>query len=156
MLAQNDEAHVVNTTSSNGGSTPLINSAWSHATTKAAVTTITECLWGQLPGKSGPRSAHRCSTRRPSHRECSTPASGGQRQSAEWDDRPGAPPKEGRLRLGAYLSRMEAAGMEVQFAPLSEVADVAFEGIVNHIFWITVPHSPQQIRSESARLHRLK
>ena len=47
MLAQGEEGHVVNTTSSNGGFTPLINSAV-YATTKAAVTTITECLWGQL------------------------------------------------------------------------------------------------------------
>ena len=47
MLAQDEEGHVVNTTSGNGGFTPLINSAV-YATTKAAVTTITECLWGQL------------------------------------------------------------------------------------------------------------
>src|SRR3954471_6549025 len=47
MIAQDEEGHVVNTTSSNGGFTPLINSAV-YATTKAAVVTITECLWGQL------------------------------------------------------------------------------------------------------------
>ena len=47
MLAQDEEGHVVNTTSGNGGFTPLINSAV-YATTKAAVATITECLWGQL------------------------------------------------------------------------------------------------------------
>lgn len=47
MLSQDEEGHVVNTTSGNGGFTPLINSAV-YATTKAAVTTITECLWGQL------------------------------------------------------------------------------------------------------------
>ena len=47
MLAQGEEGHVVNTTSGNGGFAPLINSAV-YATTKAAVVTITECLWGQL------------------------------------------------------------------------------------------------------------
>ena len=47
MLAQGVEGHVVNTSSGNGGFTPLINSAI-YATTKAAVVTITECLWGQL------------------------------------------------------------------------------------------------------------
>ena len=47
LLASGEEGHVVNTTSGNGGFTPLINSAV-YATTKAAVTTITECLWGQL------------------------------------------------------------------------------------------------------------
>ena len=47
MIAQDVEGHVVNTTSSNGGFTPLINSAV-YATTKAAIVTLTECLWGQL------------------------------------------------------------------------------------------------------------
>ena len=47
LLASGEDCHVVNTTSGNGGFTPLINSAV-YATTKAAVTTITECLWGQL------------------------------------------------------------------------------------------------------------
>lgn len=45
MLAQDEEGHVVNTTSDNGGFTPLINSAV-YATTKAAVITVTECLGG--------------------------------------------------------------------------------------------------------------
>ena len=39
---------------------------------------------------------------------------------------------------------MKDAGMEVQFAPLSEVADICFEGILNDTFWITVPHAQQQ------------
>src|SRR5881394_2315450 len=47
LLAQDEEGHVVNTTSGNGGFTPLINSAI-YATTKAAIVTLTECLWGQL------------------------------------------------------------------------------------------------------------
>ena len=76
MLAQDEEGHVVNTTSSNGGFTPLINSAV-YATTKAAVTTITECLWGQLREVGAKVERVACSTRRRSHRECSTPASGG-------------------------------------------------------------------------------
>jgi hypothetical protein len=32
----------------------------------------------------------------------------------------------------------------VQFAPLSEVADICFEGIINDTFWITVPNDRQQ------------
>lgn len=47
LIAQDEAGHVVNTTSGNGGFTPLINNAV-YATTKAAVTTLTECLWGQL------------------------------------------------------------------------------------------------------------
>jgi hypothetical protein len=41
---------------------------------------------------------------------------------------------------------MEAAGLPVEFAPLSEVADLCFEGIVNDTFWITVPNELQQAK----------
>jgi predicted PilT family ATPase len=58
-------------------------------------------------------------------------------------DRPGAPPKEGRDGLTPYLERARAAGMEVKFAPLEEVADICFEGIKNDTFWITVPSQAQ-------------
>ena len=34
--------------------------------------------------------------------------------------------------------------MEVEFAPLSEVADICFEGIVNDTFWNPVPNPQQQ------------
>jgi hypothetical protein len=47
---------------------------------------------------------------------------------------------------------MEGAGIEVQFAPLSEVADICFDGILNDTFWITVPQAQQQqkIRGRAA------
>jgi NAD(P)-dependent dehydrogenase (short-subunit alcohol dehydrogenase family) len=143
MLAQDEEGHVVNTTSSNGGFTPLINSAV-YATTKAAVTTITECLWGQLREVGAKISASLLypSTASPGMLNTGIWRPGANRPDKY--DRPGAPPKEGRDALGAYLQRMEAAGMEVQFAPLSEVADLCFEGIVNDTFWITTPNSLQQ------------
>jgi NAD(P)-dependent dehydrogenase (short-subunit alcohol dehydrogenase family) len=142
MLAQDEEGHVVNTTSSNGGFTPLINSAV-YATTKAAVTTITECLWGQLREVGAKVSASLLypSTTSPGMLNTGIWRPGANRPDKY--DRPGAPPKEGRDALGAYLQRMAAAGMEVQFAPLSEVADICFQGIVNDTFWITVP-SPLQ------------
>ena len=47
MLAGGDDGHVVNTSSGNGGIAPLISTAI-YATTKAAVTTLSEVLWGQL------------------------------------------------------------------------------------------------------------
>ena len=36
---------------------------------------------------------------------------------------------------------MKAAGMDVTFAPLEEVADLCLEGIRNDTFWITVPNA---------------
>jgi hypothetical protein len=65
-------------------------------------------------------------------------------------DRPGAPPKEGRDSLTPFLERAKAAGQEVAFAPLSEVADICFEGIRDDVFWITVP-SPMQAEKIQAR-----
>jgi NAD(P)-dependent dehydrogenase (short-subunit alcohol dehydrogenase family) len=143
MLAHDEEGHVINTTSGNGGFTPLINSAV-YATTKAAVTTITECLWGQLREVGAKISASLLypSTLTPGMLNTGIWRPGANRP--ERYDRPGAPPKEGRDALGAYLSRMEAAGMPVEFAPLSEVADICFEGILNDTFWITVPSVEQQ------------
>jgi len=46
--------------------------------------------------------------------------------------------------LGAYRAKMEELGQPVVIAPLSEVADICFEGIRNDTFWITAPSEPQQ------------
>ena len=145
MLAQDVEGHVVNTTSGNGGFTPLINSAV-YATTKAAVTTITECLWGQLREVDAKVSASLLypSTRTPGMLNTGIWRPGANRPDRY--DRPGAPPKEGRDSLGMYLKRMEEAGMTVEFAPLSEVADICFDGIMNDTFWITAPSENQQAK----------
>lgn len=143
MLEQDVEGHVVNTTSGNGGFTPLINSAV-YATTKAAVTTLTECLWGQLRESRAKVSA---SLLYPSTHTKGVLNTGIWRPGAnrpEKYDRPGAPPREGRDSLGVFVARMEEAGLPVVFAPLSEVADICFDGIVNDTFWITVPNEAQQ------------
>ncbi len=142
MLAQDVEGHVVNTTSGNGGFTPLINSAI-YAATKASVTTITECLWGQLRevGAKVGASLLYPSTTTPGMLNTGIWRPGANRP--ERYDRPGAPPKEGRDALGGYLARMEAAGMDVQFAPLSEVADICLDGILNDTFWISAPSEAQ-------------
>src|SRR6185295_10515832 len=139
LLASGEECHVVNTTSGNGGFTPLINSAV-YATTKAAVTTITECLWGQLRevGENVSASLLYPSTRTPGMLNTGIWRPGANRP--ERYDRPGAPPKEGRDSLTLFLDRAKAAGQEVVFAPLEEVADICFEGIKNDTFWITVPN----------------
>ncbi len=148
MLAQDVEGHVVNTTSGNGGFTPLINSAV-YATTKAAVTTITECLWGQLREIGARVSA---SLLYPSTRSPGMLNTGIWQPGAHRPDRyarPGAPPEEGRDALTPYLQRMAAAGLEVQFAPLSEVADICFRGILNDTFWITVPNDEQTAKIQA-------
>jgi NAD(P)-dependent dehydrogenase (short-subunit alcohol dehydrogenase family) len=148
LIEQGEEGHVVNTTSGNGGFTPLINSAV-YATTKAAVTTLTECLWGQLREQESLVSASLLypSTRTPGMLNTGIWRPGANRP--ERYDRPGAPPKEGRDSLGLYLQRAKDAGVEVVFAPLEEVADVCFEGIKNDVFWIGVPSEMQSAKIQA-------
>jgi NAD(P)-dependent dehydrogenase (short-subunit alcohol dehydrogenase family) len=145
MLAQDAEGHIVNTTSGNGGFTPIINSAV-YATTKAAVVTITECLWGQLRQMDAKVSASLLypSTNSPGVLNTGIWKAGANRPDRY--DRPGAPPREGRDSLGMFVSRMEELGQKVEFAPLSEVADICFDGIANDTFWITAPNEGQQAK----------
>ena len=141
MLAQDTEGAVVNTTSGNGGFTPLIHSAI-YATTKAAVTCLTECLWGQLRELDAKVTAHLLypSTRTPGMLNTGIWRPGRNRQARY--DRPGAPPaSEGRDSLTPMLERAKAAGQEIAFAPLSEVADLCFEGIRDDVFWMCQPGS---------------
>jgi NAD(P)-dependent dehydrogenase (short-subunit alcohol dehydrogenase family) len=138
MLDQGEPGHVVNTSSSNGGFYPLSNSAI-YATTKAAVVTITECLWAQLRDVGAPVSA---SVLFPSARTRGILNTGiwrPGRNRPERYDRPGQDPPEGRDALTPFVATMEQLGQEVVFAPLSEVADLAVEGIREDRFWIHVP-----------------
>jgi NAD(P)-dependent dehydrogenase (short-subunit alcohol dehydrogenase family) len=143
MIASGEEGHVVNTTSGNGGFTPLINSTI-YATTKAAITTMTECLWGQLQetGSKVGASLLYPSTRTPGLLNTGIWRPGANRPDRY--DRPGAPPKTGRDSLAMYQQRMDAVGLPVVFAPLSEVADICFEGIRDGVFWITAPSEDQR------------
>jgi NAD(P)-dependent dehydrogenase (short-subunit alcohol dehydrogenase family) len=145
MIASGEEGHVVNTTSGNGGFTPLINSTI-YATTKAAITTMTECLWGQLQetGSKVGASLLYPSTRTPGLLNTGIWRPGANRPDRY--DRPGAPPKTGRDSLAMYQQRMDAVGLPVVFAPLSEVADICFEGIRDGVFWITAPSEDQRAK----------
>jgi NAD(P)-dependent dehydrogenase (short-subunit alcohol dehydrogenase family) len=139
MLAQDTEGAVVNTTSGNGGFTPMIHSAV-YATTKAALTCVTECLWGQLRELDAKVTAHLLypSTRTPGMLKTGI-WNPGRHRPARYD-RPGAPPAEtGRDQLTPMLERAKAAGQELTWAPLSEVADLCFEGIRDGVFWISQP-----------------
>jgi NAD(P)-dependent dehydrogenase (short-subunit alcohol dehydrogenase family) len=138
MLEQGGPGHVVNTSSSNGTFYPLYNSAI-YATTKSAVTTITECLWGQLRSIGAQVST---SLLLPSTRTRGILNTGIFRPGRNRPDRyarPGQAPPEGRDALTPFLESMEAAGEAIRFAPLGEVAELALEGILEDRFWITVP-----------------
>ena len=104
MLAQDAEGAVVNTTSGNGGFTPLIHSAI-YATTKAAVTCLTECLWGQLRELGSKVTAHLLYPQGRSPGMLNTGIWRPGRHRPARYDRPGAPPPDtGRDQLTPMLS----------------------------------------------------
>lgn len=137
LLAQG-EGHVVNTSSSNGTFAPLSNSAV-YATTKSAVTTITECLWGQLRALESPVQASLMlpSTRTPGALDTGIWRPG--RNRPERYTRPGQAPVEGRDALTPFVEQLEQHGQELVFAPIEEVAEITLEGILADRFWIYLP-----------------
>ena len=155
LIAQGEEGHVVNTTSGNGGFTPLIHSAV-YATTKAAVTTLTECLWGQLRELRAPVSASLLypSTRTPGMLNTGIWRPGANRPDRY--DRPGAAPKQGRDQLTPFIQRAESAGEKVVFAPLEEVADVCFDGIRDDTFWIGYPNPMQNEKIQARAMSQIE
>jgi NAD(P)-dependent dehydrogenase (short-subunit alcohol dehydrogenase family) len=142
MLAQDEEGHVLNTTSGNGGFTPLANSPI-YAATKASVTTITECLWAQLKSQGAKVGASLLypSTRTPGLLNTGIWRPGANRP--ERYDHPDAPPKEGRDALTMLEERMDAAGVELVWAPLEEVAELAVQAVRDGVFWATWPREEQ-------------
>ena len=138
VLLEQDEGHVMNTSSSNGTFAPLSNSAV-YATTKAAVTTITECLWGQLAamGSNVKASLMLPSTRTPGALNTGIWRPG--RNRPERYTRPCQAPTEGRDALKEFTAQLEVHGQELTFAPLEEVADIAVAGILADRFWIYLP-----------------
>jgi NAD(P)-dependent dehydrogenase (short-subunit alcohol dehydrogenase family) len=146
MIDGGDEGHVVNTSSGNGGIAPLAASAI-YATTKAAVTTVSEVLWAQLrqvgasigvsvlfPGPKVLRTG------------LLTSAS---RRPAQWqNDTPRTTPF---TTIESFEARMRAAGMEPDYTPVEAVAEECFQGIRENRFWIlpASDRTDQKIRARS-------
>ena len=150
LVAQN-EGHVVNTSSGNGGFYPMVSSGI-YPVTKAAVTTLTECLWGQLRELGSKVSA---SILFPSTQTPGVLATGIWRAGAHRPERYSRnDPDDGVARdaLQEYIDRAKEAGQEVPIAPLSEVADLCVAAIEQDLFWATHPseNTEAMIRARSA------
>jgi NAD(P)-dependent dehydrogenase (short-subunit alcohol dehydrogenase family) len=147
MLSQGDEGHVVNTSSGNGGIAPLAPTP-QYAATKAAVVTITECLYGQLDGT--PVSA---SVLFPGPHMLRT----GLFES--WRSRPDRFAKT-RPRRTPYTTveelerQMEAAGVPIAYTEPAEVADAVVAGVRAGRFWIHPdnPRSDEMLRLRTASI----
>lgn len=149
MVAGGDEGHVVNTSSGNGGVSPLRGTP-QYAVTKAAVVTLTECLYAQLQDAGSKVSA---SVLFPGPHMLRTGI------FTSWRVRPTDLAKT-RPRQTPYPTiedierQMEAAGVEVHYTEPSEVAHQVVDGVRADRFWIMAPSESVdlQIRARSASM----
>jgi NAD(P)-dependent dehydrogenase (short-subunit alcohol dehydrogenase family) len=135
MVASGEECHVVNTSSGNGGLSPLPSTP-QYAATKAAVVTITECLYGQLADTKVSASVlfpgpHMLRT--------------GLFES--WRSRPDRyaktrPRQTPYTTVEALEEQMKAAGVPIAYTEPAEVAEATLDAIRTDRFWIH-PDNPR-------------
>jgi NAD(P)-dependent dehydrogenase (short-subunit alcohol dehydrogenase family) len=146
MLAHGEPGHVVNTSSGNGGISPL-PAQTVYATTKAAVTTISECLYAQLRDLDAPIGA---SVLFPGPHMLRTGlwTSGRNRPAALAQEQPPAGPPS---TIEDYEAKLAAAGIEITYTPVEEVADRVVGAIRARDFWILPPseRSDESIRARA-------
>jgi NAD(P)-dependent dehydrogenase (short-subunit alcohol dehydrogenase family) len=134
MVASGQDGHVVNTSSGNGGVSPLRGTP-QYAVTKAAVVTLTECLYAQLQDAGSRVGA---SVLFPGPHMLRTGI------FTSWRVRPKELAKE-RPRRTPYPTiedveqQMAAAGIQVHYTEPAEVADQVVKGVRAGDFWILPP-----------------
>ncbi|MFJ6698433.1 SDR family NAD(P)-dependent oxidoreductase [Streptomyces sp. NPDC091272] len=146
MLAGGEAGHVVNTSSGDGGIAPL-PTASVYAVTKAAVVTLTESLYAHLRAE---RASVGASVLFPGPHMLRT---------GLWESHRNRPERYAKERprkspyrsLDQWEAAMAAAGQEIEFTPVEEVAETVVAGIRADRFWMLPDseHSDRQIRARS-------
>ncbi|MEV6837536.1 SDR family NAD(P)-dependent oxidoreductase [Streptomyces sp. NPDC051133] len=146
MLTSGQPGHVVNTSSGDGGIAPL-PTASVYAVTKAAVVTLTESLYAHLKAEHARVGA---SVLFPGPHMLRT---------GLWESHRNRPARYAKQRprrtpyrsLDQWEAAMRAAGEEVRFTPVEEVADLVVAGIRADRFWLLPAgeHSDAQIRARA-------
>ena len=149
MIKSGQPGHVVNTSSGDGGIAPL-PTASVYAVTKAAVVTMTESLYAHLKAEHARVGA---SVLFPGPHMLRT---------GLWESHRNRPDRYAKERprrtpyrsLDQWETAMKAAGKEVAFTPVEEVADLVVDGIRADRFWILPEseHSDAQIRARAASM----
>jgi NAD(P)-dependent dehydrogenase (short-subunit alcohol dehydrogenase family) len=134
MLASGEEGFVMNTSSGDGGISALAEQSV-YASSKAAVSTLTECLAAQLLATS---SKLRAAIFYPS---------GGMLDTGIWTTRRNRPaelarekafPAGSEMTFDEFMGTMKKIGVELPVQDLDELARVAVEGIRNEDFVIMI------------------
>ncbi|MEU5313463.1 SDR family NAD(P)-dependent oxidoreductase [Streptomyces sp. NPDC021562] len=146
MIKSGQPGHVVNTSSGDGGIAPL-PTASVYAVTKAAVVTMTESLYAHLRAEHARVGA---SVLFPGPHMLRTGLWESHRNRPDrWaKERPRRTPYRS---LDQWEAAMRAAGKEVRFTPVEEVADFVVAGIRADRFWLLPDseHSDAQIRARA-------
>ncbi|MGZ6929905.1 MAG: SDR family NAD(P)-dependent oxidoreductase [Acidimicrobiia bacterium] len=146
MIEGGEDGHVVNTSSGNGGIAPLAASAI-YATTKAAVTTVSEVMWAQLRSVDARVGV---SVLFPGPKVLRTGLlTSASKRPAQWqNDTPRTTPF---TTIESFEARMRAAGIEPDYTPVESVAEEAFRGIRENRFWIlpASDRTDQKIRARA-------
>jgi NAD(P)-dependent dehydrogenase (short-subunit alcohol dehydrogenase family) len=145
MIEHGEPGHVVNTSSGNGGVSPMPATPV-YATTKAAVVTVSECLYAQLLSVDAAIGA---SVLFPGPHMLRT----GLFES--WRNRPDsyAPQRPRRTpptTIESFEQRMNDAGVALQYTPVEEVADRVVDALRADQFWI-LPESDRADAQIEAR-----
>jgi len=131
MLAHGQEAHIVNTSSGNGGVSPLSGTP-QYAATKAAVVTASECLYAQLQEVE---SVIGVSVLFPGPNILRTGLFESWRSRTD-EFAKQRPRKTPYTTIEQVESQMKAAGREIAYTAVEEVAGVVVDGILHNKFWM--------------------
>src|SRR5256885_2579455 len=146
MLAGGDEGHVVNTSSGNGGISPLPSTPI-YALSKSSVVTLTESLYAQLQAVGARVSA---SVLFPGPNVLRTGL------FSSWRNRPPEyanpnPPAKPPTTIESFEKAMADAGVDLVYPPTEEVAGRVVDAVLADQFWILPPseRSDQQIKARA-------
>ncbi len=152
MIASGEEGIVINTSSGDGGISPLAQQVV-YASSKAAVSIMTECLNAQLVG-TGTRL-----------RAAIFYPSGGMLATGIWTTKRNRPPElarkgavtaEQETTFEAFMEGAKKAGFDLPVQDLDDLAQFALEGIRNEDFVIMIdrPSMEAQLNDRAAKLAR--
>jgi NAD(P)-dependent dehydrogenase (short-subunit alcohol dehydrogenase family) len=146
MIAHGEEGHVVNTSSGNGGISPLPSTPI-YALSKSSVVTLTESLYAQLRAVDATVSA---SVLFPGPNVLRTGL------FTSWRNRPAEyanpnPPSKPPTTIESFEKAMADAGVELVYTPVEEVAGRVVDAIRADQFWILPPseRSDEQIKTRA-------
>jgi NAD(P)-dependent dehydrogenase (short-subunit alcohol dehydrogenase family) len=150
MLASGEEGFVMNTSSGDGGISPLAQQVV-YASSKAAVSIITECLAAQLVGRN---TKLRAAIFYPS---------GGMLATGIWTTRRNRPEQLARKQqvdpsrettFEAFMAGAKKAGFDLPVQDLDQLAQFALDGIRNEDFVIMIDRKSMEatLRERAAKL----